>query len=719
MNTKEPINRRDFLKFTGLASAILAVGYYTPVGSAMAQVVNLDKLPVEGVQLNHFIFIAPSGKVTLVNHRPEMGQGVYQAMPMLLAEELEVDIETIEVIQGHANKPAYGHQQVGGSSSVRKSWEPSRKMGAAAREMLIKAAAQQWGTDVAQCYAENGHVIHKNTKAQLGYGALVEAASKLDAPDSPTLKPAKDFKILGKPIARKDIPLKTNGTAMFGLDLKVPDMLYASVARCPVFVGKVKDYDDTAALQVPGVRKVVKSQMAVFSHTREGVAVIADSYWAALQGRKALKVNWDKTPHDQVSQSSIYQSFREASKQKGQSLYTHGDFETHFAKATQQLSAIYECPYQAHAPMEPMNAIVSVTPGKCEFWGPLQSPNWIRGVLAKHLDIPEEQVTVNISFLGGGFGRRAFTDFALEAANLSEAVGKPVKVVWTREDDTTQGPFRPGTVNAMKAGFDKAGNTLALENKVVCQDMGHQWPGADTSKASGSIKEGIMKDYEIPHMAITAVPQTTHIPVMWWRAVYSSTNGFAHEGFMDEMAHAVGQDPLEYRLSMLKESPRASALLQKLAQISDWNTPPKAGEGKGVALVESFGSICGQVVYVKRVEGKMKVDKVYAVVDCGQTVNPNTIAAQIEGSIVMGLTAAYKSEITFDKGCAVERNFDKFKMLRINECPEIETHIMQNEEAPGGVGEPGLPPVAPALTNAIFAATGKRIRKLPFDLNTI
>lgn len=717
MNKDNTIKRRDFIKFTGMAGTVLAVGYYFPAVGKQAKVINMDAADEHGIRLNQFIFIDTGGKVTLVNHRPEMGQGVYQAMPMLLAEELEVDMDKIEVVQGQADEPAFGHQQVGGSSSVRKSWEPSRKMGAAAREMLVMAAAARWGVPAKECRAELGKVHHPATEKSLGYGALVEAASKLEAPKDPVLKPAKEFKVLGKPLPRKDTPLKTNGQAMFGLDMKVPGMLYASVARCPTFQGKVKDFDPAPALAIQGVKQVVKSEMPVFSHTREGVAVIADSYWAALQGRKALAITWDNAPYDQVSQASLMKRYHQAAGQEeGKAVHTHGNFGKAYQKTAQRLEVVYECPFQAHAPMEPMNATVHVKADGCVFWGPSQSPNWIRRELAKYLDISQDKVEINISFLGGGFGRRAFTDFVLEAAFLSKKAGAPVKVVWTREDDTTQGPFRPAAVYAMKAGFDKEGNTVAMENKIVTQILGHQFPNANKSKISGSTKEGINEDYAIPNYTISAVPQELHIPVMWWRSVYCSTNSFASESFMDEVAGALGKDPMAYRLELLKDSPRKTALLKAVAELSGWDEPSKKGEGKGLAIVESFGSICAQVVKVRREEGKLKVTHVYSAIDCGMTVNPDTIEAQVEGSIIMGLTAAYKGEITFDKGQAVEQNFDTFKMMRIHECPVMETTIMQNEEAPGGVGEPGLPPTAPALANAIFAESGKRIRKLPFNL---
>lgn len=711
---KKTIRRRDFLKISGMSGIVLAVGYYIP-SWGKGSIVTVAEAEENGLALNDFIIIDTSGKITLVNHRPEMGQGVYQAMPMLLAEELAVDMDKVNVIQSQADFKKYGHQQVGGSSSVRRSWEPSRKMGAAAREMLKQAAASRWNVTTDQCYAEDGHIINKSNGKKLSYGELVEEASKLTPPQDPPLKPKSEFKVLGKPLARKDIPLKTNGEAKFGQDIKTDSMLYASVERSPVFHGKVKSFDDSAAKQVPGVKAVVKTEMPVFSHIREGVAVIADSYYAALQGRKKLKIEWDEPDYSQVSTESIFKQYREEARKPGITAHQQGDFEKAFAQADKKIEGTYEAPFQAHSPMEPMNIVVSVTEGKCELWGSIQSPNWIRNTLAEYLNLKPEDVTINVSFLGGGFGRRAFTDFPVEAAFLSREMGAPVKVVWTREDDTTQGPFRPATLNTFRAGFDKDGNVTALEKKAVYQELGHQWPDADKEKV-GPL-EGANKAYEIPNTIERVVPQHLHIPVMWWRSVYASTNGFAMECFVDEMAHAAGKDPVDFRLGLLKNEPRYVVLLKTLKEKSGWKSNQNAGYG--VAIVESFGSICGQVVEVSRRDGKLHINKVTAVIDCGMYVNPDTIRAQIEGSVVMGLTAAVKSEINFANGRAVETNFDKFKMLRINECPVIETHIMENEEAPGGVGEPGLPPLAPALVNAIFHESGKRIRKLPFELKNV
>ncbi|MEM7551357.1 MAG: molybdopterin cofactor-binding domain-containing protein [Bacteroidota bacterium] len=713
--TKKTLSRRGFIKASGMAGTVLAVGYYFPSFGKEAKVVNANLAKAEGIELNQFIYIGQDGKITIIAHRPEMGQGVYQSMPTLIAEELEVNLDDINIVQAPANQDAYGHQQVGGSSSVRLSWEPSRKMGATAREMLIMAAANQWGVSTNECYASEGYVINRTNKSKLSYGELVESASKLKAPSEVKLKEKKDFKILGKPLHRKDLPLKTNGVASFGIDMEVPEMVYASIDRSPVFQGKVKSFDDSETMKVPGVQKVIKSEMPVFKHTRFGVAVIADNYWSALQGRKALKVEWDESEVELLDNEKIFQQYREESKKDGIVADEQGDVKKGMSEAKKFVEATYECPFEAHSPMEPMNIIVSVKDKKCELWGPIQSPNWIRRSLAEYLEIPVENVTINVSFLGGGFGRRAFTDFPLEGAYLSKQLGKPVKIVWTREDDTTQGPFRPATVNVFKAGLADNGKLIAMEKKGVYQELRHQFPGSDETKV-GKL-EGANKAYEIPNSIERIVPQNLPIPVMWWRSVYASTNGFAYEAFIDEVAEASGKDPIDFRMSILENESRYTEILKKLKEKSDWKKD--SNSGYGVAIVESFGSICGQVVQVKKTDGELKVEKVTAVIDCGMYINPDTIVAQIEGSIIMGMQAAYKSEITFKNGRAEQQNFDKYKMPRIPDTPAIAVHIMENEEAPGGVGEPGLPPFAPALANAIFNESGKRIRKLPFNLKEV
>lgn len=720
MRDVSEMNRRKFLKVSGITGTVLALGYTSGLGFN-SSVKKYEDDEILGSNMNDFIFIDEKGKVTIVNHRPEMGQGVYQAMPMLIAEELEVGMEGISIVQTQASREKYGHQQVGGSSSVRNSWEPSRKLGAAARMMFISAACVRWGLNESDCYAKNGKVFNNKNDDNLSYGDLVGEASKLDTPKEPKLKSKKDFRILGKPLPRKDIPLKVNGEAVFGLDMEVPDMLYASVERSPVFLGKVKSFNKAEIMTISGVRDVIKTEMPVFSHKREGVAIVADSYFDALKARKKLKVEWDESGYNIKSQEDIFEDFRKAGNgDDGFVDESKGNFRKAFDSAIKKLEVEYVLPYQAHSTMEPMNCIVSVKDETCEFWGPTQSPNWIRRSLSQTLEIDEKNVTINVSFLGGGFGRRAFNDFPNEAAFISKQIGKPIKVVWKREDDTTQGPFRPGSVNLLKAGFDANNNLVAMQHKTAMQAMGHQWPNSDKSKKPSGMLEGVNVEYDMPNWSTNVVPVEQHIPVMWWRSVHASTAGFAHESFIDEIANELNKDPLKYRIELLQKEPRFVKVLERIAEESNWDKKKKTGTGIGVAIVKSFGSICAHVVEVERQSNKkLQVKRVTSVIDCGQTVNNDTIKAQTEGNIIMALQAAFKGEITFENGRVVEKNFDKYKMLRMDQTPEISVHIMDNEEAPGGVGEPGLPPLAPALCNAIFDESKRRIRKLPFNLDKV
>lgn len=709
------IDRRKFLKLTGASGVMLALGFTTAATGKAPEVFKVTDEGVFGAELNPFIVIDKAGKITLINHKPEMGQGVFQAMPMLIAEELEVDLEKVDIVQGQGNR-RYGNQLVGGSNSVRGEWEPLRKMGASAREMLILAAANKWKIKPEDCYAEGGKVFSKKKNKSFTYGELVEDAAQLKVPENPALKDPKDFKILGKPLPRRDAPLKVNGKAQFGLDIEVPGMLYASVERSPTMHGKIISYDEAAAKAVAGVKHVVKAHRPVHDYNFEGVAVVADSYWAALQGRKALNVQWDLAGYEDIDSRKI-ESDQIALKEKEGFLHqSEGNFDNAYTNAAKTIEAEYSLPYLSHTPMEPMNMTAHVTDDSCEIWGSTQSPQWAMDDLVKYLGIPEENIKIHVTFLGGGFGRRAFNDFIIEAVSISKAVKAPVKVIWTREDDTQQGPFRPGTFHHLRAGFDADAKPIALQHKMIGQAIAYQSASADKTKMPWGVMEAINLHYKFPNWKTNYVSYENQIPILWWRSVYSSTNAFAHEGFIDEVAHEAGQDPLQFRKEMLEEHPRYVKLLEKLEATSGWNEPLSEGMGKGVAIAECFGSICGQVVYVKRVDDQLKVDKVVAVIDCGMTVNPDTIVAQTEGNIVMALTAAVKDPILFKRGRAIQSNFHNYNMIKINETPTIEVHIMENNEKPGGVGEPGLPPLAPALANAVFSESGKRIRSLPFRL---
>jgi isoquinoline 1-oxidoreductase subunit beta len=705
---------------TGITGAALTLGIYFPAKAKTPQIITPETAETLGIELNAWISIDTNGKVTILNHRAEMGQGSYQSVPQIIAEELEVDINEVNIVFGVGNSAKYGSQITGGSSTIRDNYKKLLRLSASSREMLKQAAANKWGVNVAETVAENGQVIHKSSGKKFGYGELVVDASKLEPPKDVMLKNPREYKILRKPLPRQDTPLKVNGKAVFGMDKKLPGMLYAVVERNPRFLGKVKTFDDAAAKAIPGVKHVLKIQMNVFSHKREGVAVVADNLWSAMQGRKVLKVEWDDTGFEHHNSEQLYAKMYEQLKQTPINFKSKGNFDSVFEESTKKAEAIYETPYESHSCMEPVNCTAHVHDNKCEIWGPIQAPDWIQDDISQQLGYPKENVTVNMTFLGGGFGRKAFTDYPHEAVVISKEVNAPVQVVWTREDDMTQGPFRPGMVYQCKAALTDDGRIRGFETKMAGQNMDHQWPGSSRKAYNSSVTEGFLETYldSLPHYSFGDIPLDSPVPVMWWRSVYSSTNAFAFESFLDELAVAAGKDPIAFRRQHFWDN-RLHELANKLEEVSGWKTKEK-NSGYGVAITECFSTMVGEVVKVsKKPDGKIKIDKVWAVMDCGWYVNPDIIKAQVEGSVIMAMGAATKHATHFADGKAVEKNFDSYKMPRISDIPEIEVHVMDNDEKAGGVGEPALPPFTPALTNAIFDLTGKRIRKLPFTLDAV
>lgn len=713
------ISRRKFVTLSSLSSVAFTLGFYFPAAAnEMGEILTAKNADEKGVELSAWISIDAAGVVTLLNHRSEMGQGSFQTVPQIIAEELEVDLDKVKIEFAPGNNKKYGSQITGGSSTVRGSYKTLLRTGATAREMLIAAAAAKWSVAATACYAENGMVIHRASERKLTYGELAEAAAKLPVPANVKLKQRSDYKLIGQPLPRQDTKLKTNGKAIFGLDKKIPGMLYAVVERNPRFKGKVKSFDATAAKAIAGVKHVIKVEMPVFSSVREGVALVADSLWAAMEARKVLKVEWNDEGFEHISTAQLYDRMRADLKKPALSQRTGGNFEEHFQKTDSKLDLVYETPYESHSCMEPLNCIANVQGDRCEVWGPIQGPDWIQSDISERLKIPAENVTVNMTFLGGGFGRKAFTDYTFEAVYISKEIKAPVQVVWTREDDMTQGPFRPGAVYECK-GSVANGNINAFQVKMAAQNMDQQEGGAD-KKFNGSTTEGLAEGYleSIANYSFGDVPTQAPIPVMWWRSVYSSTNGFAFESFVDELAHAAKKDPLEFRRGHLWGD-RYQVVLNELEEKTNWKTRSK-NDGWGIAITECFKSIVGEAVKVSRnAEGKLKIDKVVAVMDCGWYVNPDIIKAQIEGSIVMALGAAVTHETHFEDGKAVEKNFNTYRMPRISDIPVMDIHIIDNDEKPGGAGEPALPPFAPALCNAIFDLTGKRIRKLPFKMEEV
>ena len=643
---------------------------------------------------------------------------------MLLAEELEVSLDQVE-IRNTDGQGKYGSQLSGGSSSVTSRWTPMRTAGAAVREMLISAAATKWQVPVNECFAENAKVIHKPTNKVFTYGELVTEASKLEVPKTPKLKDPKDFKLLGKSIPRPEIPSKVNGTAVFGIDGDVPGMLFASIEHSPTIHGKVLSYDGADAMKIKGVKFVVKTERKMPHKTVEAVAVVADSYWAALKGRKALKIRWDAEGSDKISTDTYYAELEKLAKTKGETYkeHTKGEFSKDFTGATQKLEAQYQTPFVAHAALEPQNATVWVQGDKAELWAPIQGPDGLIKEVATYLKIKPENIKINVPFMGGSFGRKAYYDYVMEALHISKQVNAPIKVIWTREDDTTQGPFRPGMVSVMEGGLNANGTVVAHNHKIVGASIEHQVFKAPLKDApdSWAAETANLEDspYDFGSRTMSFHLAETDIPIVWWRSVYSSTSAFGQESFMDELAHASKIDPLAFRLDMLADAPRFSRVLQTLAKKANYHQKLPENQAIGIAVARSFGSIVAHAVTVSKQGKGVKIEKIVSVIDCGMTVNPNNVIAQTEGNIVMGLTAAIKNGITFKDGMAEQTNFHQYNLLRINEMPKTEVHIIQNQEAPSGVGEPGLPPIAPALCNAIFNLTGMRVRTLPFEIDNI
>lgn len=717
--TNNSSSRREFIKMSSLSGLGLVLGI-----SALDKNFNLTKYGEAAFQLeiNPFIIIDNLGNITLVNPRPDMGQGSTQAVPSLLAEELEVSLSKVKLIQSDG-KSKYGSQTSGGSSSVRELWEPLRKAGAAAREMMTEVAAKRWNASISNCYAEDGRIFLRNSDKSFSYGELADEAAKLPIPKNPKLKDPKDFKIIGKTNPRLDVPSRVTGKAVFGLDVDVPGMVYAAIEHAPAVHSKIVSVDDAAALKIPGVIRVMKAERPMPHRKSEAVAVIATNWWAALKGKKALKVTWDNTGYENMTTDAYFAKAYEAAKKEGINHEEKGDMTQALAHAEKTLEAVYETPFLAHAPIEPENAIAHVKDnGEIEIWAPIQGPDWALRDVAGYMKVKPEQIKINVQLLGGAFGRKAYHDFLLEACFLSKELKKPVKVIWTREDDISQGPYRPGMLSAMK-GAVNGKKIAAFHHHAIGESIkGQVFQGLTDYEVDDWVTGELSADnhkYQIPTWKLTWTNVKTDIPIVWWRSVYASNFAFGQECFMDELAHAAGQDPIEARLELLSDE-RFKKVLEVISEKANWKEKLPAGKGKGIAMFRSFESISACVVTVaKNPTGGVKIEKVVSVIDCGYHVNPDNVKAQTEGNIVMGLTAAMKSGITFSKGMAEQSNYHNYQVMRINEAPIMDIHIINSGEKPGGVGEPGLPPVAPALCNAIFAATGKRLRKLPINLGEV
>jgi CO/xanthine dehydrogenase Mo-binding subunit len=701
------LSRRTFLVTSVAAGGGLLLGVYLPrtIG-AKAQVADETLAP------NAFVRIKPDDTITLVMPQVEMGQGTYTSMSMLIAEELEVDLAKVSLEAAPASDKLYalpllGFQVTGGSTSVMGFWEPLRRAGATARVMLIQAAAAQWNVDPASCKAEKGEVISP-VGDRLTYGALVDAAAKLPVPDKVALKDPKEFTLIGTPAKRLDTPEKVNGTAKFGIDTMIPGMKFATVAACPVFGGKLKSVDDSKAMAIKGVRQVVKIENAV--------AVVGDHMWAAMQGLGALDVQWDEGPNTNVATASIVEQMARAAQNDGVVARSDGDFAKAIPGAARRIDAVYEVPFLAHAAMEPMNCTVHVTKDSCDIWVGIQVVARAQAAAAQVTGLPPDKIQVHNHLLGGGFGRRLDVDGIAQAVEIAKQVDGPLKVVWSREEDIQHDVYKPYFFDRITAGLGADGRPIAWHHRITGSSVFARWvPVTFKNGFDVDTVEGARPLYDLPNFLLEYVRhEPPGLVTGNWRGVGPTHNIFVVESFIDELAAATKKDPVEFRRSMLGKSPRLLGVLNLAAERAGWGTPLPEGVGRGVSVQFVMGTYLSQVAEVQVYkEGEVSVRRVVCAVDCGQIVNPDTIVAQIEGGIIFGLSAALWGEITLKNGRIEQHNFNDYRVLRINEAPQIEVHLVKNTEAPGGIGEPGTIGIAPAMANAIFAVTGKRIRKLP------
>ncbi len=708
MSATVSLSRRQFLQTTALTAAGLLIGFRLPLDGEAVEA------PGE-FKPNAFLRIAPDGRVTVILGKAEMGQGIYTALSMIAAEELDADWSQVSVesapVAPEYNHTVFGIQMTGGSTSVWSSYDQLRQAGAAARAMLVAAAADVWRVEPASCRTEKSFVIHDASQQRLSYAALANPASKLSPPSQVTLKDPKDFRLIGKPTKRLDTPEKTNGAAVFGIDVKLPGLLTAVIARPPVFGAKVRSVDSDRTRAIPGVKAV--------HQVDTGVAVLAEGFWPAKRGRDALQVEWDEGSLADFSTEKQREQYAELARTPGLIARNDGDAATAVATATKKIEAEYEVPYLAHALMEPLNCVADVRDDRCEVWTGTQNQTIDRNAAAEAAGLPPEKVHLHTTLLGGGFGRRGVMDshFVREAVQVSKAAKAPVKVVWTREDDIRGGYYRPFWYDRIAAGLDAEGNPVAWKHTIVGQSIvaGTAFESLIKDGIDGTSVEGAAElPYAIPNIRVELHSPRIGIPVLWWRSVGHSHNAFVVESFVDEVAHAAGKDPVEMRRTLLAEHPRNRGVMELAAEKAGWDQPLPAGRGRGIAVHESFGSFIAQVAEVSvSKEGRVTVHRVVCAIDCGQVVNPDTIKAQMEGAIIFGLSAVLYGEITLKRGRVQQRNFHDYRMLRMHETPQIEVHIVPSSEKHGGVGEPGVPPIAPAVANAIFAATGKRLRRLP------
>lgn len=699
-----PLSRREFIGAGVAAGAGLVIGFYLPHG----------KSAKASFSPNAYLRITPDNKITIVVARSEMGQGVRTALPMILAEELEADWKQIEIEQAGAST-LFGDQTTGGSASIRTCWDPKRKAGATAREMLISAAALTWNIPRSSCKAENGFVKRSGSNRSLSYGDLSVKAAGLPIPSDVPLKPSKDYKIVGQRLFRLDTPAKVQGKAVFGIDFLTPSIKYAVLARCPSIGGKVSGFNDQESKKISRVRYVGKIGDSA-------VAVVADDVWSAMEGRRVLNVTWDEGPNKDLNTAAVMTSLKQVAAKKAASMYSAGDP----AKASgRHISAEYTLPFMAHAPMEPGNCTADYRGTSCELWAPTQVPQDCRDSVAAAVGLDPDQVKVNVTLMGGGFGRRLEHDYAVEAALVSKAISAPVKVIWTREDDMRFSTYRPASLHQLTATLDGTGFPVALTHRLISPSISGQKGQPVPNGVDPDLPDEAGPVYGIPNYLIEYMMTETAVPLGWMRSVYALQAAFALESFIDELAVAAGKDPLQYRLHLLAKdqdlpyftttwkTARMRGVLQLVAEKAGSDKPLPPGRYRGVACFGCFSSYMAEVVEITMEKDQPRVHRVVAAVDCGQVINPAILEQQIQGGVVYGLANALRAKITIEKGRVVQGNFDDYAPLRMEETPVVEVYAVPSPEAPTGIGEPSVPPVAPALCNAIYAATKKRIRSLP------
>jgi isoquinoline 1-oxidoreductase beta subunit len=709
---KKSISRREFLR-KSLAGAGIAIAVsITPYGTKL---LSAEEAAKEGFDFspNVWLTITPDDIVHVIVSKSEMGQGVYTSLPMIIADELGADWKQVRISGALAadkyKDPVWGRQSTGGSTTIRHMYKPFRIAGAAARQMLVSAAAGIWKVPEGECEAYRGTVRHIVTKRSLPFGKLTGKAASLPVPKSPVLKNEDQFDLIGRPVDRLDIPDKSSGKAMFGIDTFVPGMQYAALVRPPAYGAKPLSFDKDAAMSVKSVSHVVPMST--------GIAVCAGRPEAAWKGVAALKVNWGRGIQPGLDTGGLERSFLSDLSKEGIIARNDGDVKAVLAAAPRKIEATYVLPYLSHATMEPMNCTADVRKDSCEIWVPTQNQSGVLALAEKETGLKPDRIKVHTTYLGGGFGRRFEVDVVEEAVRLSKSIGKPVKLIWKREEDMQNDFYRPANVSKIEGAVDGKGRMTAWSHKIVCPSIfSRVFPNMVKDGIDPAAVEGLRNmEYEVPNLRVEYVRIDTAVPVGFWRSVGSSHNGFTVESFVDEAAHAAGKDPVEFRLGLLRNHRRPYRVLETVAEKAGWSKPLRNAQGRGVAQHMSFGSYIGQVaeVSVDKKEGTIKVHRVICAVDCGPIVNPAIITAQMRGAIVMGLSAALKEAISFAGGGVESSNFDNYHLLRMSEVPEIEVHIIKSKEELGGIGEPGLPPIAPAVANAVFQAAGIRLRQLP------